>query len=172
MDAFVRIVSTLSRLCGIAAVALIVAGMLAVCHMVFVRGILGQTVIWQTEFATFALVAATFVGSPYVLLVRGHVNVELLPLYLSQPARRALALVTASAALLFCIALLWNALGWWWEAWEGGWTTDSVWRARLWIPYLGLPIGAFVLVLQYIAEIWSVAAGRAHPFGMSPETRP
>ncbi|MPY69045.1 MAG: TRAP transporter small permease subunit [Alphaproteobacteria bacterium] len=170
MESYVRIVTGLSRLCGVAAVLLIVAALLAVCHMVFVRGVLGQGVIWQTEFATFALVAATFIGSPYVLLSRGHVNVELLPLYLGPRARRALALATAAAAMLFCLALLWDAAIWWWEAFEGGWTTDSVWRARLWIPYLGLPVGAFVLVLQYVADIWSVASGRAHPFGMPPET--
>ena len=172
MEGYVRIVSGLSRLCGIAAVALIVAALVAVCHMVFVRGVLGLTVIWQTEFATFALVAATFIGSPYVLMVRGHVNVDLLPLYLGQRGRKALALATALAALLFCLALLWNAVWWWWEAFEGGWTTDSLWRARLWISYLALPIGVFVLSLQYIADIWSVAAGRAHPFGLPPETRP
>lgn len=172
MDGFVRIVSDLSRVCGVVAVLLIVAALLAVCHMVVVRGILGETVIWQTEFATFSLVAATLIGSPYVLLVRGHVNVELLPLYLGPRGRRALALTTSGAALLFCLALLWNAVGWWWEAFEGGWTTDSVWRARLWIPYLALPAGVFVLALQYVAEIWSVAAGRAHPFGLAPEAKP
>jgi TRAP-type C4-dicarboxylate transport system permease small subunit len=172
MEAYARIVSTLSRLCGIAAVLLILAAMAAVCYMVFVRSVLGHNVIWQTEFATFALVAATFVGSPYVLLVRGHVNVELLPLYMSHRARKALALATAIAALAFCVALMVNALHWWYEAFEGGWTTDSVWRARLWIPYLALPVGALVLVLQYIADIWSVATGRAHPFGMAPESRP
>jgi TRAP-type C4-dicarboxylate transport system permease small subunit len=172
MQSYVRIVSALSRLCGLVAVLLIVAALLVVCHMVFVRGVLGETVIWQTEFATFALVAATFIGSPYVLLVRGHVNVELLPLYLGPRARRGLALTTGIAGLLFCVAVLWNAVFWWWEAYDGGWTTDSLWRARLWIPYLGLLVGMFILVLQYIADIWSVATGRAHPFGLAPENRP
>lgn len=172
MDGFVRIVSGLSRLCGVAAVLLIVSALLAVCHMVFVRGVLGEAVIWQTEFATFALIAATFIGSPYVLLVRGHVNVELLPLYLGPLGRRVLAIATAGAALVFCLAVLWNSFGWWWEAYDGGWTTDSIWRARLWIPYLALPAGMLVLALQYVAEIWSVAAGRAHPFGLEPESRP
>ena len=52
--------------------------------MVFVRYVLNQNTIWQTDFVTFSLVAATFVGSPYVLLTRGHVNVDVLPLYLGQ----------------------------------------------------------------------------------------
>ncbi|HVO13803.1 MAG TPA: TRAP transporter small permease subunit, partial [Alphaproteobacteria bacterium] len=82
MSTFVRLIHGLSRLCGVVAVALIALSIVIVCQMVFVRALLGQSVIWQTEFVTFSLIAATFIGAPYVLLTRGHVNVELLPLYL------------------------------------------------------------------------------------------
>jgi TRAP-type C4-dicarboxylate transport system permease small subunit len=163
---YVSVVSAISRFLGVVSVALMVAALLSVCHMVVMRGILGQAVIWQTEFATFALVSATFLGCPYVLMVRGHVNVELLPLKAGLSARRVLAFVTAGAALLFCVAVLVNAVEWWWEAFEGGWTTDSIWRPRLWIYYLSLPVGMFFLSLQYIAEIGEVATGRAPPFGI------
>ena len=166
MERFARTVEAISRICGVIAVILMVLALLSVCHMVFVRGILGCAVVWQTEFATFALVAATFIGSPYVLLVRGHVNVELLPMKLGRRARKVLALVTAVAALGFCIAVLVNSLEWWWEAYAGGWTTDSIWRPRLWIYYLALPVGMFVLSLQFVADIWGVATGRKPPFGM------
>jgi len=172
MERFIRIVSGLSRLCGVAAVALIVAAMAAVCQMVFVRSVLGEAVIWQTEFATFALVAATLIGSPYVLLVRGHVNVDLLPLYLGMRARRTLALATAGLALAFCLVLVADSVIWWWEAFDGGWTTNSVWHARLWIPYAALPVGMIVLALQYVADIWSVATGRELPFGLAAGTKP
>ena len=55
--------------------------------MVFVRYVLNQNTIWQTDFVTWSLVAATFIGSPYLLLTRGHVNVDVLPLYLGPRAR-------------------------------------------------------------------------------------
>ena len=55
--------------------------------MVFVRYVLNQTTIWQTDFTTWSLVAATFIGSPYLLLNRGHVNVDVLPLHLSPRPR-------------------------------------------------------------------------------------
>ena len=70
--------------------------MLVVCHMVFVRYVLNQNTIWQTDFVTYSLVAATFVGSPYVLMTRGHVNVDVLPHYLGPAA--ALLAGAASAA--------------------------------------------------------------------------
>jgi TRAP-type C4-dicarboxylate transport system permease small subunit len=171
MTRFVRLVQGLSRICGVVAVALIALSILIVCHMVFVRTVLGQSVIWQTEFVTFSLIAATFIGAPYVLLTRGHVNVELLPLYLGHRARVALALVGSAAALLFCLAVLWNSVSWWWEAYSKNWTTDSMWRLHLWIPYLSVPVGMAVLSLQYVADIYCVATGRDMPFGLPPKER-
>ena len=56
--------------------------------MVFVRYVLNQNTIWQTDFVTWSLVGATFIGSPYVLLTRGHVNVDVLPHYLDPRHRR------------------------------------------------------------------------------------
>src|SRR2546430_2829686 len=46
--------------------SLIASGVLVVCHMVFVRYALGQNTIWQTDLTTYCLVAATFIGSPFV----------------------------------------------------------------------------------------------------------
>ena len=81
-----------SRLCGFVAAALIALGVLVVCEMVFVRYVLNQNTIWQTDFVTYSLVAATFIGSPYVLMTRGHVNVDVLPHYLGPRTRCWLAL--------------------------------------------------------------------------------
>ena len=91
MDGFIRTVKLLSQLCGIVAATLIGLGVIVVCHMVFVRYVLNQNTIWQTDFVTFSLVAATFIGAPYLLLSRGHVNVDVLPLYLGPKGRFRLA---------------------------------------------------------------------------------
>jgi TRAP-type C4-dicarboxylate transport system permease small subunit len=56
-------------------VLLLTAGMLVTCQQVFMRYVLNASTVWQTEFVTYSIVAATFLGSPYVLMRRGHVNV-------------------------------------------------------------------------------------------------
>jgi len=61
------------------AASLIAGAVIVVCEMVFVRYLLNYNTIWQTDFTIYSLVAATFIGSPYVLLTRGHVNVDVLP---------------------------------------------------------------------------------------------
>jgi TRAP-type C4-dicarboxylate transport system permease small subunit len=80
-----------SRITGYFSAALMLLSVFVVCHMVFVRAVLGESSIWQTEFVTFALISATFLGAPYILLTRGHVNVDLLPLMLPHRLRLPLA---------------------------------------------------------------------------------
>jgi len=169
MDSFVRIVRRISQLCGIVAAALIALGVLVVCHMVFVRYVLNQNTIWQTDLTTYCLIAATFVGSPFVLMTRGHVNVDVLPHYLGPRARFWLALFAASVSLAFSLTLAVLTFNFWKEAWDNRWVSDTMWRARLWIPYSSMPIGLGLLSLQYVADIWNLVTGREPPFGITKE---
>src|SRR5438067_215001 len=134
--------------------------------MVFVRYVLNQNTIWQTDFVTYCLVAATFIGSPYVLLTHGHVNVDVLPQYLGQRARFRLALVSILMSLAFCVVMTVLTFNFWYEAWENGWVSDTMWRARLWIPYGSMPIGLGLLSLQFIADLINLLTGYERPFGL------
>jgi len=166
---WVSAVKALSRLFGVASAGLILLSIGVICQMVFVRAVLGQSSIWQTEFVTFSIVAATFLGAPYILLTRGHVAVDVVPLMVATPARRALHFFGMITALVFCGFFLWAAVPWWWDTFQSGQTTPSMWRARVWIPYLSVPVGLGLLCLQLIAEIFMVASRREQPFGLSPE---
>lgn len=156
----------MSQLCGIVAAALIALGVVVVCEMVFVRYVLNHNTIWQTDFVTWSLVAATFVGCPYLLLTRGHVNVELLPLYLDGRKRYWLALASVLMSFGFCAVMTVLAARFWFEAWENRWVSETMWRARLWIPYSAMPIGLGVLTLQYVADLYCLVSGREPPFGI------
>jgi TRAP-type C4-dicarboxylate transport system permease small subunit len=150
------------------AAGLIAIGVLVVCQMVFVRYVLNENTIWQTDFTTYCLVGATFIGSPYVLLTRGHVNVDVLPHYLGQNGRYYLALVSALMSLAFCAVMTVLTFNFWLEAWNGRWVSDSMWRARLWIPYGTMPIGLGLITLQYVVDLISLVTGRQPPFGLEP----
>ena len=150
---------------------MIVTGVVIVCQMVFVRYALGQSTIWQTDFVTYCLVAATFVGSPYVLMLRGHVNVDVLPHYLGLRARWWLALLAGLLTLAFCVLITVLTFRFWHEAWTNKWVSDTMWRARLWIPYSSMPIGLGALTLQCLADLFDLVAGRAPPFGIAAERR-
>jgi TRAP-type C4-dicarboxylate transport system permease small subunit len=140
--------------------------------MVFVRYVLNHSTIWQTDLITYCITAATFIGSPYVLLTRGHVNVNVLPLHLSPRPRYVLALFASIVSAGFCAVMTVMTFLFWKEAWDRGWVSDTMWRARLWIPYAAMPIGLGLLTLQYLTDIVRLAAGRDAPFDIVAEKDP
>jgi TRAP-type C4-dicarboxylate transport system permease small subunit len=166
MHAFCRLIRAISHLCGIVAAAFVGSAILVVCQMVVMRYFLNASTIWQPEYVIFALVAATFIGSPYVLLVKGHVNVDLLPNFLGPVGRRILAVVASFAGLLFCAVLAWKGYELFEEALVNDWTTDTIWALPLWIPYMAMPIGIGLLALQYVADIFALLVGEPMPFAM------
>jgi len=167
LDVFVAAVRWLSRLSGYFAAGLIALGVLVVCQMVFVRYVLNQNTIWQTDFTTYCLIAATFIGSPYVLMTRGHVNVDVLPHYAGPRLRFWLAILAAGITLAFAITLDVLTFLFWKEAWDNKWVSDTMWRARLWIPYASMPIGLTLPVLECVADLAMLVAGREPPFGIA-----
>ena len=169
MDFFIRGVRALSMACGVVAAAALIAAVLVVCQMVAFRYFLNLSTVWQTEFVTFAIVGATFVGCPYVLLTRGHVNVDLVPLYVGPKSRFALAMLSAVAAFAFSVIVAFYSAEYFYEAWDEGWVTETVWALPLWIPILPMPIGMGLLALQYLADIICLITGREAPFGIQPE---
>ncbi len=171
LPAWVAGVHALSRALGVAAAALILVSIGIICQMVFVRAALGQSSIWQTEFVTLALVASTFIGAPYIMLTHGHVAVDVVPLMVTDRNRRRLHLAGGLVGLAFCGCFLYAALPWWWEAYTTGQTSPSIWRPRLWIPYLSVPVGLGLLCLQWLAEIWLVLTHRQLPFMLSSEDK-
>jgi TRAP-type C4-dicarboxylate transport system permease small subunit len=80
-----------------------------------------------------------------------------------------MALVTTVVGLAFCIVLFVLSVLYWHEAWAGNWRSDTVWRARLWIPYASMPIGLGLLVLEYVAELIRLVTGRTPPYGIDPQ---
>ena len=151
---------------------LIGIAVLVICDMVIERYILNLTTIWQIDVVTYCIVGATFVGSPYVLMTRGHVNVDILPLYLGPRGRYGLALCTMLIALAFCVVLFILCTDYWYEAYSEHWLSNTVWRARLWIPYLSMPVGLGLLILQYFVDLICLVTGRTPPFGLSEKQTP
>jgi TRAP-type C4-dicarboxylate transport system permease small subunit len=166
VDAFIAAVRWLSRAAGVAAALLIAAAVLVICDMVVERYVLNRTTVWQIDVVTYSIVGATFVGSAYVLMLRGHVNVDILPRYLGPRGRFWLAVCTVVLSLAFCAALWILTTKFWYEAYTGNWRSNTVWRARLWIPYLSMPVGIGLLVLQYMVDFICLVTGRSPPFGI------
>ena len=172
MPGFIRAVTKLSNFCGWLAACMVVAVMLVLCQLVIQHYGMGEFTTWQSEVATYFMIAIAFVGAPYVMQSRGHIRVDVLAASLTPKARHLLSLAAALFSLAFCLVLAWDGLDLWREAYREHWTSDMAWGISLWIPYLSLPFGLAVLSLQYLATVINLAQGREAPFPAveQPET--
>lgn len=165
-NTFLRAVAMISNVAGWFSAGMIVAAVVITCQMIFIRFVLNGSTIWQTEAVIYLVIAATLVGLPYVQRLRGHVNVDLIPLSLSRRSRFVLAIVTSLLSIAIVAVMLWYGFDYWHYAWDRGWRSDTVWGVRLWIPYLALPVGFGLLLLQLISDLVALLLGIDKPFGL------
>lgn len=146
-------VERLSDLAGYFSAFAILAATLVIVQQVVVRYVLGAPTIWQVESAIYLLMAATFIGAAYGLKENSHINIELVTGLLPPRAKQVLDLVTSILSMLFCAYLAWKGGVMWWEAYEGGWDSSSLWSVPLVYPYAILPIGMGLTAAQYVVKI-------------------
>lgn len=145
---------------------MIVSAVLITCQMIWIRFVMNGSTIWQTEAVIYLMIAATLLGLPYVQRLRGHVNVDLIPLALPRRMRKGLGILTLSLSILVVGSMLWYGYDFWHFAWARGWTSDTVWAVRLWIPYLAIPVGFGLFLLQLVADLVALILDIDTAFGL------
>lgn len=165
-NAFLKAVAGISTLAGWISAGMIVAAVTITCQMIWVRFVLNGSTVWQTEAVVYLMIGATLVGLPYVQRLRGHVNVDLVPLALPRRLRFGMAVMTLSLSILIVAVMFWYGFDYWHFAWARGWTSDTIWAVPLWIPYMSLPVGFGLLMLQLIADLVALILKIERPFGL------
>lgn len=161
---FLRAVGWISQTCGIISALMIAASVLITCQMIFIRYVLNGSTIWQTEAVVYLMVGATMIGLPFVQRLRGHVNVNLLPMLLPPGMRKGLAFLTFGTSIAVIAVMFWYGFELWHIAWERNWRSDTVWGIKLAIPYLALPLGFGLYLLQLAADLYAIALNIEDPF--------
>ena len=152
MKAFVRWMDRLSIACAVAASVLLACAVVVITWMVFYRA-MGNSTYWEIEFAVFAMVAGIFLASPYTLMTRGHVSVDLLPHYLPPRMARKLTVITMLTGLAVCAYLAFVGAELTLHSWRIGETTESAWAPPKWVLFVAMPVGLGLTALQYLAEL-------------------
>ncbi len=165
----VRFIESLSTVCGWFAAAMIVLSVLITCQMIFVRYVLNESTVWQTEAVTYMMIASTLVGLPYVQKLRGHVNVDLVPLMLRRGPRKLLAIAALGLTIAMVALIAFYGFEFWHVAWKRNWKSETVWPVRLWIPYLAVPVGFSLFLLQLLADLYLLVTGKDKPFNLEKE---
>jgi len=112
---------------------------------------------FSVEMSEYLLVFICFASIAYILREGRHVRVEAFVELLSPKARSGVELVASILALGFCALVLWKAAGVTLLNYQRGFRSASLVSLPLWIPYLIITIGFFILTLQYIVQIRELA---------------
>ncbi len=163
-SAVLKAVGLISNLCGIAAALMIFASVLITCQMIWMRFVMNASTIWQTEMVVYLMIAATMIGLPYVQRLRGHVNVDLVPMLLPPTLRRILAVATLGLTMAVVGVIAFYGFELFHIAFERNWKSDTVWGVSLWIPYLAIPLGFGLFVLQLAVDLIVVILGGQDAF--------
>lgn len=156
---FQRIVGSISDVSGWLAATMILGAVLLTCQMIFMRYVMNASTVWQTEVVIYLMIGGTLVGLAFVQKNRGHVNVDLLPLWLGRRAARVLTVITQAASAVIIGVCFFYGFEFWHLAQSRGWTSDTVTAVPLWIPYLALPVGLGLMLLQLIADLLDTVNG-------------
>lgn len=156
MRNYINLINLVSQTVGILAAFMVVVAVVITCQMIFIRYFLNGSTYWHTEAVVYLILAATLLGLPYVQKLKGHVNVELVPMLLPPAGRKSLMIVSFSAAILVLAIMTYYSADLVYVSFTKGWTSETVWGPPLWIPYLTMPIGFGLFVLQLIADLFEV----------------
>ncbi|WP_336811046.1 TRAP transporter small permease [Bosea sp. MMO-172] len=144
------------RLVYWAAVVLLLMLLAVVVLGVFFRQI-NQPLAWSDELAQYLLVWTGFVGWIIAARRRSHIRIMVFAEKLPRPLQAALEIATQVAVIVFAGVLLRYS----WALIERTWDVESIalpiTSAAL---YIVMPFAALALILQALAEIGDVFAGR------------
>ncbi len=153
MQGFVRAADRLAIGCAIVAAALLTMAALLITWLVIWRA-LGNSAYWELEAAIYLMVASCFLGSPYCLMTKGHVGVDLLTTYLPTAWARRFHHFVIWLGLAVCLYLAWKGWLLTHETFEKMERTGSIWNPVKWPLYATMPVGMLLTALQYVAELF------------------
>jgi TRAP-type C4-dicarboxylate transport system permease small subunit len=93
-----------------------------------------------------------FVGMATLAWQGRHLKIDILGHFLAPPARRVLARVSGAITTCVSLVLLWLCGNFWWDAWDSNEHSWGMLSMPLWIPYLSLFAGSFLLALAQIVR--------------------
>jgi TRAP-type C4-dicarboxylate transport system permease small subunit len=144
-----KINNLLASLCGL----LILFTSIIVTYNVLMRYLFSRPSIWIDEVSSYMLAALTFLGAGYTLLLKKHINVDILILNLSEDIRNYLDILTSIISMIVCVVFTFFSFK---LAQDSILLNERTWTSlRLPIGYLYLYffIGMFMLSLQYLVNI-------------------
>ena len=155
---FDRILNLLAWL----AIGIITCMEILVASEVFMRYVLNRPHAYVDELVKYSIVYITFLGAAWLLKSDGHVKLDLVVDRLSTRSGSVLNIVTSIVSAIVCLIVGWYGSLLIWNSFREGFHMNSVLAPPEWIIFLIIPIGFFLLFIQFLRRAYGYFAAGKH----------
>lgn len=152
MKKLINFIDNLSGIGGWVAGVFMAAGLaISVAEIVY-RSSLDRTLYITDEYTGYLMAMLTFMGLGYTLRERGHIRMMFLPHFIKGRAHVVYNMVCYVVGFLFCAGLTLFTWEFFWDSVVNESQSMQISETYLAIPQFFLPVGSFLLTLQFAAE--------------------
>lgn len=137
---------------AILAIAIIVFSTLLINADVFGRYFLNNPISNVTETTEHSLFYVTFLGAAWILKKGAHVRIDVVYNMLNPQTQALLNFITSVFGVIVCLVLTWAGGQATWNAFVRGTPFATLWAPPQWPVLVVVPVGSFVLLIQFIRE--------------------
>lgn len=177
LDRLLAAIDSLSLRSGQAVAFLLLPICGAMVYEVVARYMFNAPTIWSTEIVVMLAGTLFIVGGAYTQYLRGHISVD--TLYDTLPPRwQTITRVFLHYPLFFLYVgiLLWTGIWFAWGSMLGDERSGSLWNPIIWPYKFVVPLGAFLIFLQglaqFIRDVRALVKGEDLSVGPAEEIEP
>ena len=127
---------------------------LIVSYEVFVRYLFNAPTTWVLEISIYLCIACVFLAGGYALKEKQHIYVDVITNKLSERNQILFQIVSLVISLVYTLILTWKGAGMAYHSFIMHEVSPTVLNVPVVIPHAAVPIGGFMLVIEFIRQIW------------------
>ena len=132
--------------------------MLIICYEVVMRYLFHAPPGWVVEICEYMLLYITFLGTAWLLKEDGHIRVDIVYVLLNPAIRRVLNILTSLTGAVACSFLFLYGVFSTWQHLQKATLVIQTMNTPKWILTAIIPIGSFLLVIQFLRKFFVLLA--------------
>ncbi|MBZ4686629.1 MAG: TRAP-type transport system small permease protein [Clostridia bacterium] len=153
MEKIIRLFDRISKVFGSIAGVMMLIGVTLVLTEIVVRALFDKTLYITEEYTGYLMVAITFLGLAYTLKEKGHIRMVFLHKVLKGKARILLDIYAFIIGLAVFTLITITTFNFFWDSVVSQTRSMQISETYLAIPQSVMPLGSFIVTLQFAAEL-------------------
>lgn len=154
MKSLLKIIDSISEWSGTIFAYLLWPGVAVLVYEVAARYLFDAPTIWAHGSTQRIFAAYYFIGGAYISLHRSHINMDIIYTRFSFRKKAVLDVIGFLFFFFFCSILLWHGSRYAWGSLIRLEPGNTPFRAPLYPVKLMIPVGALLIILQELAQLW------------------